>query len=591
MINSAESIGQRLLLEAVRIKDRLFWLAPDQSVNKSKIEMDISLRTGATGILFFFLELYNVTGKIKYLTALRRGINGVKYVLKNSSSNDYSLYGGKMGFALLLLKTFEKTCDNCYLETLRTIAMNCTDFLKSEFVDNSLTNGRAGTLLVLLQTEKLLHDNLLRNNISIAVTKILQDVNIVNGVPTWQENSAALLNHEGWNEGDLGIASALNIAAVMLDCKHLNEISFMCVKGALVNFKRERRKKLAKFPIREKKAIGKLWLPDRSSDPIEILFAIFHSKSQIFEAQVTNLLKASLPFRSDTNYERQNFLMHFGQVYQRHDHKKPPSKTSLPKGLGLVHGIAGLGYNYLLDSNRIANPYFSFLLDASSAPVIKYRLSNTFSYYEVFFDKFFKRTRQMFDKDSNQFLQKRFNQIPCINDAAALAEVDHEVKILSRRNDRVDSVYRLEVLKYKLFMRSCRYNLDHFSRFKQNARLQTYKTSTLLKLKFQLTPHVDIVSIGKAASKRMPFASTFLLVRVVSQNPMEMQEEIIGGINTLVSLFKYPTSGYSVINRLAKTFSNNDRKEIAEKIVELILFYVQRGVVSQVDELPIRVQH
>lgn len=83
---------------------------------------DTSLYGGAAGIGYFYLQLYEVTGKEAYLDEAKAAAEYLLHVYKKEEVVNPGIYNGLSGQGIFALYLYEKTKDEKYLEFAKTLA-------------------------------------------------------------------------------------------------------------------------------------------------------------------------------------------------------------------------------------------------------------------------------------------------------------------------------------------------------------------------------------------------------------------------------------------------------------------------------------
>lgn len=152
-LNEAIRIGDELLSSAEYDKGGRFWktmgLIPG-SDNDIVWHESESIYSGVSGIALFFIELYKQTKNEEYKNAAVEGMRWVARYCADNPTDRYAFFTGRMGVPYTMIRMFDLTGDETYLEQGLHIAKACTTFLSSTRIVDDLINGTAGTLLGLL---------------------------------------------------------------------------------------------------------------------------------------------------------------------------------------------------------------------------------------------------------------------------------------------------------------------------------------------------------------------------------------------------------------------------------------------------------
>jgi hypothetical protein len=137
---------------------------------------DIGIHSGLSGLLLVLIGIYEVYREQSVLELVNRGADAVVAHCRRRRSNDFSLYEGKGALVYTLLLLYGLTTDESRirqcLELLEPIGQ---DYSTSEYVSDYLSNGRTGTLLVLLRLHALCGEPSPVGHLDHLLNKILGD--------------------------------------------------------------------------------------------------------------------------------------------------------------------------------------------------------------------------------------------------------------------------------------------------------------------------------------------------------------------------------------------------------------------------------
>lgn len=154
--------NETLLLEAIRIGDELLAKAeagpdgyswstitagPNNNIAWEKGE---GIYNGVSGIVLLFIELYRHTKDKRYYEAAVQGMNWTWNHCTNQQTDYYAFFTGRLGVAYTLLKMYELTGDESYIQKSISIARESHIILNSSRPIDDLINGVSGALLCLL---------------------------------------------------------------------------------------------------------------------------------------------------------------------------------------------------------------------------------------------------------------------------------------------------------------------------------------------------------------------------------------------------------------------------------------------------------
>lgn len=140
--------------------------------------------SGISGNLLYLLELYKTSNDAVYLDVVDEWIEILLNYIDKNPTNDYSLYTGRVGFVYLLIQRnsitqHKKLLDEC----LRIVVPVNQWYLNSEFTTDYFYNGRAGTMLVLIDLYQITREQFLLDYIDAFLSKMISNAKIArNGI-------------------------------------------------------------------------------------------------------------------------------------------------------------------------------------------------------------------------------------------------------------------------------------------------------------------------------------------------------------------------------------------------------------------------
>lgn len=153
-----------LIKEINHSDDRLYWDDPE------------NIESGLSGIALIFIEIFRKTNDRKYFDLVEEMVYQLISYSKEVPTNNYSLFTGRSGVVYVILQ-FHLLRYNKYLldAALDIIEPAKLAFLNSKYVNDSLYEGRAGTLLTLCNLYELTQNTSLLEDIRPFIYKIIDN--------------------------------------------------------------------------------------------------------------------------------------------------------------------------------------------------------------------------------------------------------------------------------------------------------------------------------------------------------------------------------------------------------------------------------
>lgn len=190
--------------------DVLEWRIPTYDFTGAKIRnYDISIKSGLSGIALFYTELFQATNKAVYLDYANYCINGIILIQKKEPSAHYGLYSGIMGTVFTQIRLYQITKHDSFLTQAVSYALGSKKFIYSRHCTNSLLDGRAGILLILLKLHYLTNDNRILQLINTVYDLIVSSAYLVDCGIYWDHKHDQIKGLCGIGYGVSGIAYSL----------------------------------------------------------------------------------------------------------------------------------------------------------------------------------------------------------------------------------------------------------------------------------------------------------------------------------------------------------------------------------------------
>lgn len=218
LIQRAEDIAQYLLKISDRFENTYSWISSTviEQNNRKEWQTDVmgnSLYDGLSGMVFFFLSLYIITGKAEYLKVAEDILQEILLEENSIDNRPIGAFDGIFSIIYVLCYAYVVTKNKKYLVHIDEYLHDTKNIKEWEDNPYDIIGGSAGILLVLLNVEKI-YKKLNRNceevkkQIIYHVNKICENVVVVN------ENEVGWIGVDkypltGFAHGNSGICYAL----------------------------------------------------------------------------------------------------------------------------------------------------------------------------------------------------------------------------------------------------------------------------------------------------------------------------------------------------------------------------------------------
>lgn len=152
LLNNAIKIGDEIIEKATLDSNGIYWRTAESVTPYNDVVTGVSetIYTGVSGILLFYVELYQATKTPIYLRYINTGAEWlIKYCEKNRPTHGF--YSGRMGTAYTLMKIAEVDKKIYYQQKAIEIALPFKNITNVPVYNFNLNNGLAGTLFGLLK--------------------------------------------------------------------------------------------------------------------------------------------------------------------------------------------------------------------------------------------------------------------------------------------------------------------------------------------------------------------------------------------------------------------------------------------------------
>jgi hypothetical protein len=165
-----------------------------------------SVFKGILGALVFFAELSVHQNDGQLLTYVDDRMKRITEHMKKAPSLNFSLYSGNMGVVYSLLRLYQITSNEQFLESALGISYSCTGkYINYPYTPDTLFNGRSGTLLTLVHLYSLSHETRILPIINLLIGKIMKNARPSPYGIYWSMNNTNVLGECGYGNGPSGI--------------------------------------------------------------------------------------------------------------------------------------------------------------------------------------------------------------------------------------------------------------------------------------------------------------------------------------------------------------------------------------------------
>jgi len=187
-----------------------------------------SLVGGSAGMNLFFKELYDVNKSDEYLKAIDVLVQRLLVQMKSFPIDHYGFYVGRMGVIFSMLESMQVLNKELALnDVVFPWKTRIERYLDSDFVDDSLYSGRAGTLLVLFRLFQRYESEWISELLDLAIKKVIRRGYLENGTISWNRSKNSIKGLTGWGHGSAGIGFVFLELGYELHSQPLKELAEM----------------------------------------------------------------------------------------------------------------------------------------------------------------------------------------------------------------------------------------------------------------------------------------------------------------------------------------------------------------------------
>ncbi|WP_407534051.1 lanthionine synthetase LanC family protein [Elizabethkingia miricola] len=203
-------ISEFLLSKIKRGQNGFYWdtISYDHNVGEFSFAFNPSLWNGTGGIAWFFLVLYESTGKTDYLEIAEKSFSKIYHFSINHNIAGASLYDGICGTIYFSLELFRVTGKNLYLKQASELYDRYREKILAEQTEDMLI-GISGILIVLTLLYHFTKSNSIYHDITVLVTNLLKKSLVAEAGIKWGSNQLSVDSLCGFSHGNSGIGFSL----------------------------------------------------------------------------------------------------------------------------------------------------------------------------------------------------------------------------------------------------------------------------------------------------------------------------------------------------------------------------------------------
>ncbi|MCL1671185.1 lanthionine synthetase LanC family protein [Elizabethkingia ursingii] len=203
-------ISEFLLSKIKQDQNGFYWdtINYDHNAGEFSFAFNPSLWNGTGGIAWFFLVLYESTGKTDYLEIAEKSFSKIYHFSITHNITGASLYDGICGSIYFSLELFRVTGKNLYLEQASELYDRYREKILAEQTEDMLI-GISGILIVLTLLYHFTKSNNLYHDIMVLVTNLLKKSLVAEVGIKWGSNQLSVDSLCGFSHGNSGIGFSL----------------------------------------------------------------------------------------------------------------------------------------------------------------------------------------------------------------------------------------------------------------------------------------------------------------------------------------------------------------------------------------------
>lgn len=205
-----DGIAADLLAQARRDAQGLYWLTPPSPPTADPAwQLDESLFSGSTGIVLFFVALFQHSGLLAHRRAAEDGTRWLVAHAHAHPPQNLSFFSGRLGIVYLCCKLYEATGDAAHLRAAQRLARAMRAGLLVGNASPDLLGGEAGSLFVITYLYHLTGAAGWRPVLAAGLTRLVQGARPSQQGVKWGYQPNALDSLTDLSHGASGIAYVL----------------------------------------------------------------------------------------------------------------------------------------------------------------------------------------------------------------------------------------------------------------------------------------------------------------------------------------------------------------------------------------------
>ncbi len=581
-------------------------------------DFDLGINSGILGVVLFFLELYQENRKDIFLSIATNTLDEIIDFLEEMKEYTYhfGLMNGMGGTLYILYRMYRIKGDEDLLKKMVLFAKKCSYFIHSKEINNSFWEGKTGLLYVLLLIYKESRDVDIEEAIKAIFYYLLDDIHINEKGLFWRTDYLEDQSHYGLAYGSSGIRNIFLLLKQFVDTPCIElierysssyENSHLQMEPTLSHPSKNISWKNGWIGLGIARILqaslegGKL-----NEDPqIERIFERIYEGLQ--RVDTFSLLDACgikiLSHLCPKHFSSDHIL--FTEISQRVAllvSEKEKELSNRPKLLGYEEGLIGLGYYYLLTPERTASSLFApKLLATSNCP----SGNEGFSIPYVGKEELFRILSKKYFPYLNFLFLNKLKEVDMLRQKEAEASLSQQLisyveSLMSKKEDdpKCDMMEELYILEKRKFLLSITHDsfleaYDHTYLFHQKSReLAHLPEAEILSFTYRITNGIErveskfywrdlILTNPKLDPPTMDTKYHTYLKK--SYRYIGVDLYCLNSFEEILTLFETPLTGREVLDVLIEN-SNSSRaefnKQLSSKLVDLILFGVQNGLIE-----------
>ncbi len=188
----------------------LYWLTYNRHTDGTLfLEKELSIFGGTTGIIFFFIAMYQYSGKQMYLDTAIQATHWVENYAQTQKDPFVCFISGYTGIAYLYCKLYEVTQDSSYLSRATVHIQAIAPQLRQGNNIDDFISGEAGNIFVLMYVYAYNRSQELEELITICLNRLIAQARLSRKGVKWGYQPNSLDSLCGFSHGASGIGYVL----------------------------------------------------------------------------------------------------------------------------------------------------------------------------------------------------------------------------------------------------------------------------------------------------------------------------------------------------------------------------------------------